>query len=393
MAEALKNFYNRESLSPIADDIARVYPSFDAEGFLEAVLSDPWDDLELKARSRRISESLREFLPADYPSAIAVIDQVVMNDGTWLDGFGFFFPTFVELFGVSEEYWEVSVGALERYTPYASSEFAVRPFIVLDQERMMAQMLAWAGHEDEHVRRLASEGCRPQLPWAPALAAFKKDPSPIVPILERLKADPSPHVRTSVGNNLNDISKTHPELVLEIAQQWHGADERTDWIVKHGCRTLLKRGNRLALGLFGWVAVDCVEVRDLGVEPPRVPLGGVAVFSFIVEAKVTAKVRLEYAVDYVKFNGIRHRKQFKIAELSLAAGHKRYYERRLSFVDISTRKHYPGIHTITLVVNGIENQSVNLELIEYCSTPRYVTLFPDNRKPIAPPAPDTVSEQ
>jgi 3-methyladenine DNA glycosylase AlkC len=363
MAEPLKNYYSRDSLKPIAEDLARVYPPFDVEDFLDAVVSEPWEDLELKARIGRISETLRAFLPEDYPSAIAVIDQVVGNNGTWLDGFGFFFPTFVEMFGVSEEHWDVSVGALERYTPYASAEFAVRPFIVLDETRMMAQMLAWTEHEDECVRRLASEGCRPLLPWAPVLASFKKDPSPILPILEKLKADPSSHVRTSVANNLNDISKNHPELVLELARLWLGADERTDWIVKHGCRTLLKQGKREALRLFGLDDVDSVDVEAVGVEPACVPLGGSALFSFKVVAKTKTKVRMEYALNYVRAKGKYRRKLFKISEVNLAAGDKRYYERRLNFADLSTRKHYPGMHSVTLVINGVERETASFELV------------------------------
>ena len=109
---------------------------------------------------------------------------------------------------------------------------------------MMQQMAVWARHDNEHVRRLASEGCRPALPWGQALTSFKKDPSPVLPILEQLNTDPSLYVRKSVANHLNDISKTHPDLVTKIARDWYGRHEYTDWIVKHGCRTLLKKGNR-----------------------------------------------------------------------------------------------------------------------------------------------------
>ena len=106
---------------------------------------------------------------------------------------------------------------------------------------MMKQMYAWSKDENECIRRLASEGCRPALPWGQALTGFKKDPAPILPILRQLKADPSLHVRKSVANNLNDISKTHPDLVMELAKDWYGKNAYTDWIVKHGCRTLLKK--------------------------------------------------------------------------------------------------------------------------------------------------------
>ncbi len=82
------------------------------------------------------------------------------------------FPDYVELYGLED--WETALPALEKFTQSMSAEFAVRPFIIMDQERMMAQMLTWAKHKNAQVRRLASEGCRPRLPWAVALPALKK---------------------------------------------------------------------------------------------------------------------------------------------------------------------------------------------------------------------------
>lgn len=165
---------------------------------------------------------------------------MIGNYGAWLNGFALFFPAFVELYGRQEEDWETSMAALARYTQYASSECAVRRFIVNHEERIMAQMRVWSKDESAFVRRLASEGCRPALPWGQALNRFKKDPSPILPVLEQLKTDPSLDVRRSAANNLNDISKTHPDLMVKLAKAWYGENKDTDWIVKHGCRTLLK---------------------------------------------------------------------------------------------------------------------------------------------------------
>lgn len=68
------------------------------------------------------------------------------------------------------------MAAIERYTPLSTAEFAVRPFIIKQEARMMQQMAVWARHDNEHVRRLASEGCRPALPWGQALTSFKKRP-------------------------------------------------------------------------------------------------------------------------------------------------------------------------------------------------------------------------
>lgn len=363
MPEPIKNQYNEESLRRVALDINAVYPPFEVEDFLKTTLDETWEALELKDRIYRISENLGKYLPADYSAALGVIDQVVMNYGDWLEGFGAFFPVFVELYGQDDTHWELSVAALERYTPYASSEIAIRPFIMKHEADMMAQMLAWTRHENECVRRLASEGCRPALPWAPALPRFKKDPALILPILEQLKTDPSIHVRKSVANNLNDISKTHPDLVAELAKNWIGKNEMTDWIVKHGCRTLLKKGKREVLALFGYKDAAAAAIEDFALAVPSVAIGGDITFSFTIAVKEATKIRLEYGIDYVKANGKRNRKIFQISEISMKAHQKKHYEKKHAFADLSTRKHYPGVHALTLIVNGAERGTLEFEVL------------------------------
>jgi len=363
MPEPFKNLFNHELLRRLALDIQSVYSPFQVDEFLQSTAGDIWETLELKDRVYRISLKLGEFLPADYPEAIQILDKVVMNYGTWLESTGWFFPIFVETYGQDEQHWDVSIAALARYTPYASSEGAVRPFIIKHEERMMAQMYAWSKDENEDVRRLSSEGCRPQLPWALAIPSFKKDPSPILPILEQLKTDPSEHVRRSVANNLNDISKTHPDLVVQLAKDWYGKNEDTDWIVKHGCRTLLKKGNRDALALFGYQDVTSVDVEGLALATPSVLLGEDMTFSFSISTKEATKVRLEYGIDYVKAKGKRSRKIFQLSELSLKENEKRNYERKHSFADVSVRKHYLGTHSVTLIVNGEERGTLDFELV------------------------------
>jgi len=359
MPEPLKNMLNSESLRQFALVIKTAYDPFPADAFVESVMSDPWDELELKARGRKVTETLGNYLPEDYSEAIGILDKAVPS----ADGFfRMIFPDFVEVYGQDDENWDLSVGALERYTIGSSSEMAVRPFIIKNEDRMMAQMYAWSKHENEHVRRLSSEGCRPALPWAIALNSFKKDPAPILPILEQLKTDPSAYVRKSVANNLNDISKTHPDLIIKLAKDWYGKHEYTDWIVKHGCRTLLKKGNREALAIFGYEDEASVEVEGFALETTSVSIGEDITFSFSVKVAETAKARLEYGIDYVKANGKRNRKIFQISEPTLKKDETKAYSKKHSFADVSTRKHYPGTHSVTLIVNGSEQGTLDFEL-------------------------------
>lgn len=362
MADSIKDVFNREYLQKLAVDIQAADAPFQTDDFVNSTMDETWDSLELKGRMRQITLNLGKFLPENYAEAIAVIDKVIVNQGSWLDGFCLFFPDFVEAYGQDE--WDISIAALERYTSHASAEFAVRPFIINDEERMMAQMFAWAKSDNHHVRRLASEGCRPTLPWAQALPKFKKDPSPILPILEQLKTDPDIYVRKSVANNLNDISKTHPKLVAKLAKEWYGKNPHTDWIVKHACRTLLKKGNRDVFAIFGFHDAESVEAINFTLDAKTVAIGNSFNFSFAITTKNATKIRLEYAIDFVKSNGKRNRKIFQISEISMKANETKNYTKNHSLADLTTRKHYPGTHSITLIVNGVERCMLDFELEE-----------------------------
>ena len=168
----------------------------------------------------------------------------------------------------------------------------------------MQRMLVWSKHPHPSVRRLSSEGCRPRLPWAMGLPAFKKDPSLILPILENLKCDPSEYVRRSVANNLNDIAKDHPDIALKIAKKWKGVDPATDWIIKHGGRTLLKRGHESILNLHGFNTNAKAFIKDLTLSK-KVTIGDSLLFdfSFFHQEATATSFRLEYVIDYLTRSG------------------------------------------------------------------------------------------
>ena len=358
--EPLKNIFNTDTLYQGALRIKEVYTSLPVEDFVKGTMDETWNSLEFKVRVRHITINLKKYLPDGYNQCLAIFDKVVGNYKDGLFVLGIAFPDFVEVYG--QEEWDLSVKALARYTVYWSAEFAVRPFIINNQERMMAQMLAWAKHKNEHVRRLASEGCRPALPWAMALPKFKKDPAPVLAILEQLKNDPSQYVRKSVANNLNDISKTRPDVIVKLAVDWYGKNEYTNWILKHGCRTLLKQGNQDTLSLFGLDITSNIKVRNFMLDAPSVSIGGDINFSFDISSMEPTKARLEYGIDYVKSNGKRNRKIFKLSEISLKAKENKAYMRKHSFADLSTRRHYPGVHSVTIIVNGVEQGTLEFTL-------------------------------
>ncbi|GAB2551157.1 DNA alkylation repair protein [Gracilibacillus alcaliphilus] len=359
MSVARKNVYNQTFFMNFIEKMIQVYPVFPQEEFLSYIYQDDWEGLELKQRIRRVTESLGKALPASYPEAIQLLRKLAPQ----CVGFPYlFFPDYVERYG--QKNWELSMQALEEFTASSTAEFAVRPFIQQNPDKMMAQMLAWTQHSSEHVRRLASEGCRPKLPWATPLTIFRQDPSAILPILEQLNEDPSKYVQKSVANNLNDISKDHPDIVREIIQKWQLQHPITDWILRHGSRTLLKQADPIVLQMFGYLDAEAIMVTDLSLSSDQLILGDTLTFSFQVINPTGSdqKLRIEYAVDFVKANGRQNRKIFQLSDRNFADGATEVV-RKQQFINLSTRKHYPGRHQLTILVNGQEKASQSFELM------------------------------
>ena len=314
--------------------------------------------MNLMARMRKVRDVLHRQLPYDYPRQL----RIVKKASAGIRGFeALLFPDFVGRYGLG--HFDRSLDALEFFTPLGSSEFGVRPFLLSDPQRTLKRMLVWAQHEDPQVRRLASEGCRPRLPWAPALPLFKKDPTPVLPILRTLKADPSEYVRRSVANHLNDIAKDHPDIALSLAREWLGTSPLTDWIVRHGCRTLLKAAHPDALALFGYGGRVTAAVRELKLSKQKVRIGEALGFSFTLEVKgrKPTRFRMEYAVYFMKANGKPVKKIFQIAEKDFPSGDTTI-SRTHRFHDLTTRKHHPGEHVVAVILNGREQARLTVIL-------------------------------
>ena len=348
-APALKDIFDERRYRSIAGHLDDLLPRFDRKAFLEQALLGH-RDLSLMQRLRRTTECLHAVLPKDFGKATRVLRKLAPR----LDhGFvGIVLSDYVALYG--QEHFDEAMDALAFFTKFGSSEFAVREFLRRDLKRSLAVMRGWALHEDEHVRRLASEGCRPRLPWSFRLEALIQDPEPAFSILERLQADPSLYVRKSVANHLNDITKDHPDWVMDRLGSWSLENSHTAWIVKRGLRTLIKAGNTRALGIIGAGERAEVTVNSFSISPRSVSLGNAIAIDFALASAVSRPQRLviDYAVYYVKKSGAATRKVFKLKELTLAPETKLRLIRRQTIRDFTTRIHYPGVHRVELLING-----------------------------------------
>ena len=368
MAELFKNIYNQKFFDTFIDVILQIKPDFNKKSFKNSIYDNEWENRELKQRMRHISVVLKNHLFEDYDKNIAfilkLISQLEKNNIKEKSIEFMFLPDFVELYGL--ENYNISVMAFEQITQFTSCEFAVRPFIIKYQEKMIKQMHLWSKHKHQMVRRLATEGCRPRLPWAMAIPSLKNNPVPIISILEQLKNDKSETVRRSVANNLNDISKDNPNTVIKLVKSWQGKTKETDWLIKHACRTLLKKGNFEVLKLFGFGAVDKIKINNFKILTPKVKIGTFLEFTFEIENtnNLASKIRLEYGLYYQKANGTLSKKVFKISEKEYSKNSVTKINRKQSFRIITTRKYHIGLHQLSIIINGKEFDIIDFELTE-----------------------------
>ncbi|KAA0945610.1 MULTISPECIES: DNA alkylation repair protein [unclassified Pseudomonas] len=358
-APALKEIFNVERLQHIATQMTAVYPAFDAKGFLKHA-KQGLAELSVMQRMARVSESLHAVIPQDYPQSLKLLYALAprLNSGF----VSLFLAHYVASYGAHD--FKRSMAALKYFTTFGSAEFAVRHFLLKDFDRTLAVMHDWSQDDNEHVRRLASEGSRPRLPWSFRLAQVQANPSLCALILDNLKADSSLYVRKSVANHLNDITKDHPDWVLTLIEGWSLDSPHTAWIARHALRSLIKQGNTRALTIMGAGAKAEVKIHHLKVEPAVICLGERINLSFSLEsiADSPQKLVVDYAIDYVKSAGHSASKVFKLKSFTLGPGEHHTLRRAQHIRELTTRKHYPGKHAVHVLVNGERLGSAEFEL-------------------------------
>ncbi len=348
-APALKDLFDEARFRKVAKALSGIFPGFAAKTFLQQGLGG-LETLSLMQRLRRMTECLHATLSADYPEALKILRALAPQiDKAFVT---LVLPDFVGCYGLG--HFQVSMEALKFFTPFGSSEFAIREFLRRDLSGTLRVMQEWSTDPDEHVRRLASEGCRPRLPWSFQLPELMADPSPALPILENLKSDPSLYVRKSVANHLNDITKNHPGKVLALLRSWPLENPHTAWIARQALRTLIKAGHPEALELIGASGEAVIAPLQVSCVPAQLRLGDTLTLACEIRSTAPTPQRLviDYAVHYVKKSGASAAKVFKWKELTLASGETVRLSRRQTIRDFTTRVHYTGRHGVEILING-----------------------------------------
>lgn len=356
---AFKNWFNDESVKAIGKAVKDIYPQFNEKKF--NAISKEFGPLELKGRVLLITKELKTHLPSNYKEALSIIVEVI--EKSELKGFSLWpFSEYISQFGL--DYFDESMKAMYILTQKFTSEFAVRPFILKNHARVLKYFKKWTSDKNVHVRRWVSEGSRPMLPWGGNIPLFIMDPTHTLVLLDQLRFDEELYVRKSVANHLNDISKNHPKVVIEILKIWEKSApekhiDKIQWIKKHALRVLIKKGNKDALKLMGASEKVKATVSEINLNKEKFRIGESLELEFSITSSKNKvqKIVVDYAIDFVKSNGERRSKVFKLKTIELAAFETIVIRKKHSLKKITTMTYYKGRHQIKIQMNGLVTAS------------------------------------
>ena len=329
-------------------------------------------------RLRQRVDIVRDALLADLPGGFSAAHDIV-SDVSAIPRFAGWVIWPVTEFAVARALESGSTGdfdgamaLLARLTVGLTGEFAIRDLLIARPERALQTMGSWTSHDDEHVRRLASEGSRSFLPWAKRVPWLIAHPDATRGILDATYRDPADYVRRSAANHLNDLSRVDPAVATITARGWaNHADINTPWVLRHGLRTLIKGADPAALALLGYTG-DALRVDLPRVSSTVVPDGGSLTFTatIINEGEAHAEVAIDYSIGFLRANGTVRPKTFKLSSRSLAPGERVVARKTHSFRTITTRTYYPGRHFVTVQANGVRSPEAEFILEKPATTGR-----------------------
>ncbi|WP_298847852.1 hypothetical protein [uncultured Ruegeria sp.] len=358
--------FNAEKVNYLSKLFANAEPSFDAPEFQDQVMSR-LPELELKERMAWIAACLQQAVPGDLPAVAPVILRALpepLDPSKSDDDFGdfIFAPLGDWVADIGLGHLDLALGVLEEVTQRFSMEWAIRPFLNQDPDRVLERMQDWCTHDSYHVRRLVSEGTRPRLPWGQAVGLKLADP---LPLLDRLHGDSTRYVTRSVANHLNDITKKDPDLVLGRLDEWRAEGRQTtaelDWMTSHTLRGLVKAGHPEAMKMLGYDPDADISVSiDLNSEAR---IGEALEFSVDLSGSGAQPVLVDYIVHFQRPGGKTSAKVHKLKQAVLKSGRLQLTKRHKLKGDATTFKLIPGAHRLEIQVNGKIRAGVDFDLL------------------------------
>lgn len=366
MSALLKDRLATKAIDRLARVFTAIQPDFAVATFCQQAHAG-LAELELKERVRHIIAVLAQHLSADFAEAALVLQQVPEHWSADSEQGDYGFAAwpiidYVAVYGLAHP--ELSLQTLKVLTPLFTAEFAIRPFLHQHFALTFSHLQQWAQDDSAHVRRLASEGCRPRLPWGQRVPALMHQPQTIITLLEQLKDDDSDYVRRSVANNLNDISKDFPELVLQLAQQWltNQPSSQRQALIRHATRGLVKSGHTEVFQLLGYQSQVTLADVSFSLDKTQLQMGETITLALNFHAPSAQKLVVDYALHLPRANGKQSVKVFKWKSALFVQGE---HQLRLSyhFKPITTRRYYAGVHSLEVMVNGQRYGLQQFELV------------------------------
>ena len=368
----IRDVYSKEVVHKIATNLKNAYTEFDQKGFLDFVF-EQLDEQTYSERKESLTNALIHYLPNDYEQSIGILLEVTpppYETEEISDTLGRFyvscFTNYISKLGLDA--YDISVHALYEMTKSFSSEWDIRPFILKYPDRTFALLKTWALDENPHVRRLVSEGSRPNLPWGKKLKLVDQSPlETTLPILELLQNDTTEYVRRSVANHLNDLSKNNAELVVKTLTRWskQNPTPAKNRMIHHALRSLIKQGHTGALRLIGFSDDFKVDL-DIHSFTKQVKWGSKFEFAFSIQnqEQKNQNLLIDFIIGFQKKSGLQSDKVFKLKKIELKGGSKIDLSKDFSFKPISTRVYYPGLHSLAIQINGKIIKRVEFNLLK-----------------------------
>ncbi len=368
---AFKELFNASALDWLSLQLADTWPNYQAEE-LAALVLPQLPQLEFKARIDAYAQGLLHTAPLTLAAFAQHLPAMLgdippAGDGTDFGDFRWaILLRVVSLIGA--ENVPLALSCLAQLTLRFSAEFDIRYFLQDAPALSLAFCLQLTQSSDWRLRRLASEGSRPRLPWGMRLTAIVQNPHLTWSILEALRFDPILAVRRSVANHCNDIAKDHPDWLVEQLSRWQkeGVDTR---LLRHALRGLIKAGHRGALAIFAIQTDFKVQLIALSC-PAQVAIGDIFSFNYELITQQTGLVWIDYVLILPNKQGKTRRKVYKGIKRQavqhshlMATGH-------ISFKPVTVRVYYAGLAKLILLLNGQEIASVDFHLTDSLHTDR-----------------------
>ncbi len=367
MTTALKDNLNLPAVNLLATQVAQEFPQFDAKRFAGQA-AQSLADLSLTDRVRLLQSLLiLELCPDLHRDASRLRQLAARWPADSYRGWECYavWPL-IEMIGeCGRDDPSQALSLLADFTHLFTAEFAMRWYVRERLTEIHPIVMQWATSESPHIRRLASECLRPRLPWGGYIKSLQKEPAPILMVIEKLKDDPSRYVQKSVGNNLNDISKDRPELVLQTCERWLcDASPVRQQIVKRALRTLIKQGEPAVFPLLGYTEKPLLDTH-FGIAPATIGLGDSVALTLTLESRATNSQQIN--IDYrLTMPGVGQQKRYKVFKwktLILPAGERLVLDKTQPFSTLNTRRYYPGEYTIECLINGIPVAQASMQLV------------------------------